>query len=63
MDKAVQAVQRAYKTYAVRLLRFVVGENAVNLLGYAVRLCRFITDNDAVWLLQFTLQGDAVSMH
>ena len=44
-----------YKTYAVRLLQFVVGENAV-------RLYRFITDNDAVQLLQFTLRGDAVSM-
>ena len=44
-----------YKTYAVRLLQFVVG-------GNAVRLYRFITDNDAVRLLQFTLRGDAVTM-
>ena len=46
----------------MRLLQFVVGENAVHLLGYAVRLYRFITDNDAVRLLQFTLRDDAVTM-
>ena len=44
-----------YKTYAVRLLQFVVGENAV-------RWYRFITDNDAMWLRQFTLRGDVVTM-
>ena len=43
---------------AVHLLGY-----AVRLLGYAVRLYRLITDNDVVQLLQFTLRGDAVSVH
>ena len=54
----------------MRLLQFTVIKIAVQLLGYTIRLLgyaiklyRFIKDNDAMRLLQFTLRGDAVSVH